>query len=87
VAAAGGAMYAGDTSSIRLIRTNKQGQKIIFKADLDAITNGWEPDLVLREGDVIDVGSSGPRAVAYGVYRFFTTIMRVGASVPIPLGR
>ena len=87
VAAAGGAMYAGDTSSIRLIRTNKQGQKIIFKADLDAITNGWEPDLVLREGDVIDVASSGPRAVAYGVYRFFTTIMRVGASVPIPLGR
>ena len=87
VAAAGGPMYAGDTSSVRLIRTNKQGQKIIFKADLDAITNGRDPDLVLREGDVIDVASSTPKAIAYGFYRFFTTIMNVSASVPIPVGR
>ena len=87
VAAAGGAMFAGDTGSVKLIRTNKQGQKTILTADLVAIASGSEADLPLREGDVIDVTSSGPKVLAYGVYRFFTTIMRVGASVPIPIGR
>ena len=87
VAAAGGTMFAGDTGSVKLIRTNKQGQKTILTADLDAIVSGQEHDLPLREGDVIDVSSSGPKLAVYGFYRFFTTIMRVGASVPIPIGR
>jgi polysaccharide biosynthesis/export protein len=87
VAAAGGPMFAGDTSAVKLIRTNKQGQKTILTADLKAIANGAEPDLPVREGDVVEVTASGPKAVAYGVYRFFTTIMRVGASANIPIGR
>jgi len=59
----------------------------------DNITNVNTPPLDIIcgttpvAGDVIDIASSGPKAVAYGVYRFFTTIMRVGASVPIPVGR
>jgi polysaccharide export outer membrane protein len=87
VAAAGGAMYAADTNAVKLIRTGAQANKTILISDLEAIANGHAPDLPLLEGDVIDVASSGPKAVAYGVYRFFTTIMRVGASVPIPVGR
>lgn len=87
VAAAGGAMYAADTRAVKLFRTGAQGRKTVFISDLDAIAEGRAPDLPLLEGDVIDIASSGPKAVAYGVYRFFTTIMRVGASVPIPVGR
>ena len=87
IAAAGGAMYAADTRAVKLIRTGAQGRKTVLVSDLDAIAEGRAPDPPLLEGDVIDIASSGPKAVAYGVYRFFTTIMRVGASVPIPVGR
>ena len=83
VASAGGAMYPADTGAIELIRTDRQGQKTSFIADLDAIKSGRQPDMPLREGDVIEVTSSGPKLVAYGIYRFFTTIMHVGASVPV----
>ncbi|MPZ78263.1 MAG: hypothetical protein GEU77_17265 [Deltaproteobacteria bacterium] len=83
VAAAGGTSFPADTSSVELIRTNKQGQKSTFVANLDAIKSGAQPDLSLREGDVIDVISSSPKLVAYGIYRFFTGIINVGASIPL----
>ena len=83
VAAAGGPMFPADTGSIELIRTDKQGQKVTVVADLDAIKKGTRPDLSIREGDVIEVSSSGPKLAAYGIYRFFTSIMSVGASIPI----
>jgi polysaccharide biosynthesis/export protein len=83
VAAAGGTLFPADTGSVELLRTNNQGQKTSFIANLDFIKSGAQPDLHLREGDVIDVSSSSPKLVAYGVYRFFTSIMSVGASIPV----
>jgi len=83
VAAAGGASYPADTGSVELIRTDKKGQKRSFVADLDSIKKGAQQDLPIQEGDVIDVTSFGPKLVAYGIYRFFTSIMSVGASVPL----
>jgi len=85
VAAAGGTSFPADKSSVELIRTNKQGHKTTFIADLEAIKSGAQPDLPLREGDVINVTSSGPKLVAYGFYRAFTSLIRVGASATIPL--
>jgi len=83
VAAAGGTVFPADNGSIELIRTNDQGQITSVVANLDAIKAGQQPDLPLREGDVIDVSSTGPKLVAYGVYRFFTSFLRVGASIPV----
>ncbi|MEX0806278.1 MAG: polysaccharide biosynthesis/export family protein [Candidatus Binatia bacterium] len=83
VAAAGGVSFPADTGSVELIRTNKQGQKSTFVANLDAIKNGAQADLPLREGDVIDVISSSPKLVAYGLYRFFSSIINVGANIPL----
>ncbi|MGH7794167.1 MAG: polysaccharide biosynthesis/export family protein [Candidatus Binatia bacterium] len=83
VAAAGGSMYPADIGSVQIIRTNKQGHKATITADLDAIKRGEQPDIPVMESDVIDVTSSGPKMVVYGIYRFFTTVMRVGASVPL----
>lgn len=83
VAAAGGASWPADTNSIKLIRTDNRGQKTSFTADLNAIQAGEQPDLPLREGDVIDISASGPKAVAYGFYRLVTDFIHVGASVPI----
>jgi polysaccharide export outer membrane protein len=83
VAAAGGTVFPADNGSVELIRTNNQGQKTSFAANLDAIKAGEQPDLPLREGDVIDVSSTGPKLAAYGLYRFFTSFINVGASIPI----
>ena len=83
IAAAGGTSFPADSSSVELIRTNRQGQKSTFVANLDAIKSGAQPDLALREGDVIDVVSSSPKLLAYGFYRLFTSFISVGASIPI----
>jgi polysaccharide export outer membrane protein len=85
MAAAGGTSYPADTASVELIRTNAKGHKSTFVADLDAIKSGAQPDLPLREGDVIDVVSYGPKLFAYGFYRFFTTVFNVGATASIPI--
>src|SRR6266498_5590770 len=85
VAAAGGPRFPADRGSVELIRTNKQGQKTSFVVNLDSIKSGEQPDLPLREGDVIDVVSSGPRLVAYGAYKFFTSIMNIGVGASIPI--
>ena len=86
VAAAGGTAFPADESAVELIRTNAAGHKSKVIANLDAIKNGASPDIPLREGDVIDLVPSNPRLFAYGFYRFFTTLVRVGASATIPLG-
>jgi hypothetical protein len=78
-------VFPADSGSVELIRTNNQGQKTSFAANLDAIKAGEQPDLPLREGDVVDVSSTGPKLVAYGFYRFFTSIMNVGVGAHIPI--
>ena len=85
MAAAGGTSYPADTASVELIRTNPKGHKSTFVADLDAIKSGAQPDVPLREGDVINVVSYDPKLFAYGFYRFFTTVFNVGASANIPI--
>jgi len=87
MAAAGGTSYPADKSSVELIRTNLEGHRSTFIADLDAIKRGEQPDLPLREGDLINVVASAPKEFAWGVYKFFTTVFNVGASANIPMGR
>lgn len=85
VAAAGGMTFPADAAAVELIRTNSAGHKSTVIADLDAIKSGANPDLPLREGDVVNVVSSSPKLFAYGFYRFFTTVVNVGASANIPI--
>ena len=85
VAAAGGTSFPADSGSVQLIRTDNQGRKTSSTANLDAIKAGEQPDLALREGDVVDVTSSSPKLVAYGAYKFFTTIMNIGVGASIPV--
>jgi polysaccharide export outer membrane protein len=85
MAAAGGTSYPADTASVELIRTNPQGHKSTFVADLDAIKSGAQPDVPLREGDVINVVYYGPKLFAWGFYRLFTSVFNVGASANIPI--
>jgi len=83
VAAAGGPMYAADTSDVKVIRTGKQGQKVTLSADLDSLKRGEQPDLSVQEGDVVELPGSSGKMVAYGFYSFFTNMMHLGASIPV----
>jgi len=83
VTAAGGLMYAADSSSIEILRTGKAGEKISLSADLEKIKRGESPDILVEAGDVIEVPSSTLKVVPYGVYSFFTGVFRVGGSVPL----
>ena len=85
VAAAGGPVFAANTSAIKIIRTKKGGGKAVFLADLEKIKNGEQADMPLQGGDFIEVVSSPERLVVYGLYRFFSTAINVGIGGNIPL--
>jgi polysaccharide export outer membrane protein len=83
IAAAGGSTFPANEGAVELLRTDRQGRKISLVADLNAIKLGEQADVPLQEGDVVNVTGTGPKLAAYGIYRLFTTIIRVGASVPL----
>ena len=83
VAAAGGALYAGDTSTVTVIRPDRDGKKISLVADLDKIKNGETSDIGLQGGDIVQVSSSTAKLVLYGIYQFFKEIMRIGIGANI----
>lgn len=82
VVAAGGPLFAADTSTVKIVRTGKEGEKIFFLADLEEIKRGEKPDISIQEGDVIEVSYSALKIGPYSFYSFFTDVFRVGASVP-----
>jgi polysaccharide export outer membrane protein len=83
VAAAGGAMFPADMSAARLIRGGASGEKRVYDVDLQAVARGEHPDVYLQNGDVIELGATGPRLVAYGLFYFFTAVFHVGAAVSV----
>jgi polysaccharide export outer membrane protein len=85
VAAAGGPLFAADTTAVRLIRTGKQSDKVSSLADLEKIKSGEKPDIPLQEGDVIEVVSSAAKLVPYSVYSFFASLLHIGAGLSVPV--
>lgn len=76
-------LFAADTSSVRIFRVGKGGEKTSFLIDLNKIKRGESTDLPVQEGDIIDVSASGPKLVPYGIYSLFNTAFRVGLSAPL----
>ena len=83
IAAAGGPLYAADTSSIKIIRTNTFGSRTTMELDLTDLKQGRLPDPPIQDGDIIEVASSSPKLLPYGLYRLLTTVVHVGGSVPL----
>jgi polysaccharide biosynthesis/export protein len=79
VGAAGGPMYAADTSTVKLVRTQDNGQKVAMSINLRAISNGEAPDVPVRGNDVIEVPYS---SLKIGPYIFYNILTR--APIPIP---
>jgi hypothetical protein len=83
IAAAGGPLYAADTNTIKVIRTNNVGARTSVEVDLAALKQGQKPDLPVQDGDIIEVSSSSPKLLPYGFYRLLTSIVHIGGSVPL----
>lgn len=83
VTAAGGPLFAADTSTVKILRMEKEGPRTFFVADLEKIKNGQQEDIRVQEGDVVEVVSSTTKMIPYAVSRFFTTVFHVGGSLPI----
>jgi polysaccharide export outer membrane protein len=83
VAAAGGPSFPADMGAARLIRPEPSGQKQIFDVDLQAVARGEQSDVYVQNGDVIELGATSGRLVAYGLFYFFTTVFHVGAAVSV----
>jgi polysaccharide export outer membrane protein len=83
VAVAGGPMFAADTSAVRIVRTQANGKKSLFVANLQDIKEGIQEDIHVQDGDIIEVTGSTAKMVPYGVYQFFTSVFRVGGSLPL----
>jgi polysaccharide export outer membrane protein len=84
IGAAGGPMYAADTSEVHLIRTRRDGSKLVLKIDLSKIKSGSEPDLPVRGNDVIDVPYSDLKIGPYVFYQILTKMYVGGPSIPMP---
>jgi polysaccharide export outer membrane protein len=83
VAAAGGAMFPADMSAARLLRSEPSGDRKIFDVDLQAVARGEKPDVYVQNGDVIEIGATPPKLVAYGLFYFFTAVFHVGAGLSV----
>ncbi len=83
VAAAGGPMFPADMAATRLIRPEANGEKQVFDVDLQAVARGESSDVYVQNGDVIELGATGPKLVAYSLFYFFTAVFHVGAGFAI----
>lgn len=85
VVAAGGPLYPADTTSVKIIRSEKGGKKSFLTADLDKIKKGESADITLRGGDIVEVLATNSRLIPYGLYRFFSSVVNIGIGGTIPL--
>jgi polysaccharide export outer membrane protein len=83
IAAAGGPRFAADMAAARLIRPEPSGQKQVFDVDLQAVARGDASDVYVQNGDVIEIGATAPKLVAYGLFYFFTAVFHVGAGLSV----
>jgi protein involved in polysaccharide export with SLBB domain len=83
IAASGGPMLPADMTAVRILRTSRSGEKVSLLVDLESVARGEKPDIPVMEADVIEVPSSTPMLLVHGFYQFFSSVMHVGASVPL----
>ncbi len=77
VAATGGSTFPADTSKVKVIRTSREGGKIVLLADLVRIKRGEEPDIPVQEADVVEVPPRAAKLVVYRLYELGRAIVRI----------
>ncbi|MDG2308732.1 MAG: polysaccharide export protein [Candidatus Binatia bacterium] len=84
IAAAGGTSYPAQKSTVQVLREQSGSDRVVKIVDLEDIEQGRAEDIRLREGDLVIVEAEGAKLVGYGVYQFFSNVMRVGVSLASP---
>ncbi len=84
IGAAGGPMFAANKSDVHLIRTRRDGSKLVMKIDLDRVQSGEEADLPVRGNDVIDVPYSAVKVGPYVFYQMLSKMAVGGPAIPTP---
>jgi polysaccharide biosynthesis/export protein len=83
VAAAGGAIFAADTTEVKVIRSGSNGGQGYFLVNLDSVEEGHAHDLPLQSADVVEVNASDVKIVPYGVYSTVTNLFRLSTYFPL----
>lgn len=84
---AGGPLYPADVNAVKVIRTDKGGNKSFIIVDLEKIKSGESTDITLQGGDIVEVLAQTSKLIPYGLYRFFSTIISIGVGGTIPIIR
>ena len=58
---AGGTLDYANYSDVTLIRRNDDGSEQFYYADLSKIEKGTEPNIYMRDGDILRIGESAPK--------------------------
>lgn len=83
VAAAGGHHFAADRQHVMVKRSLGPREHRIYTVDLDKVAMGQEPDFPLTDGDLVRLPPSPTRMVPWGMWKVTTSMIAIGASIPI----
>jgi polysaccharide biosynthesis/export protein len=81
LATAGGLTFPAKKASIRIYQASVNGQTSVRDVNYADIEAMKAPDVIIHDGDVVQVASTPVKLVPYGLYRFITEIIRVGMRV------
>lgn len=81
LATAGGLTFPAKKNSIRIYQASVNGQTSVRDVNYADIEAMKVPDVLIHDGDVVQVASTPVKLVPYGLYRFLTEIIRVGMRV------
>ena len=81
IAEAEGFSFPAKTNDVRIYRPGPNGKTEMRRVNYEQIASLNAPDVVLHDGDVIDVAGSPVKMVPWGAYKFITTIIHVGYKV------
>jgi polysaccharide export outer membrane protein len=83
LATAGGLRFPANPKRVRIYRLTPNGDTEMQEVNYKDVVAQRAVDTFIHEGDVIEVASSAPKLVPYGVYRLVTDLIRVGARIPL----
>lgn len=83
IAAAGGAIFAADTSEVKVIRSGANQGLGFFMVDIEDVKEGRVHDVPLQSADVVEVSVSDVKIVPYGVYSAVTNLFRMATYFPV----
>jgi len=81
IAEAAGFSFPAKTDDVRVYRPGANGKTEMLRVNYDQIAALKVPDIVLHDGDVLDVAGSPIKMVPWGAYKFVTAVVHVGYKV------